>query len=74
MASSGSQIGKPRRGRPKRAELPDVNINTGAQSIKQLFAKKFETLIYISIYMYGEYCGKVLMLENIPGCKKNTHH
>ena len=29
MASSD----KPQRGRPKRAELPDVNINTGAQSI-----------------------------------------
>ena len=33
VASRGSQIDKPQRGRPKRAELPDVNINTGAQSI-----------------------------------------
>ena len=33
MASSDSQIDKPQRGRPKRADLPDVNINTGAQSI-----------------------------------------
>ena len=33
VASSDSQIDKPQRGRPKRAELPDVNINTGAQSI-----------------------------------------
>ena len=33
MASSDSQIDKPQRGRPKRAELPDVNVNTGAQSI-----------------------------------------
>ena len=33
MASSDSLIDKPQRGRPKRAELPDVNINTGAQSI-----------------------------------------
>ena len=32
-ASSDSQIDKPQRGRPKRAELPEVNINTGAQSI-----------------------------------------
>ena len=30
---SNSQTDKPQRGRPKRAELPDVNINTGAQSI-----------------------------------------
>ena len=33
MASSNSQIDKPQCGRPKRAELPDVNINMGAQSI-----------------------------------------
>ena len=33
MASSDSQIDIPQRGRPKRAELPDVNINTGVQSI-----------------------------------------
>ena len=33
MASSESQMDKPQSGHPKRAELPDVNINTGAQSI-----------------------------------------
>ena len=33
MASSDSQNDKLQRGRPKRTELPDVNINTGAQSI-----------------------------------------
>ena len=33
IASSDSQFDKPQRGRPKRAELPDVNINTGAQNI-----------------------------------------
>ena len=34
MASSDSQIGiKPQHGRSKRAELPDVNINTGVKSI-----------------------------------------
>ena len=33
MASSNSQIDKPPLGNPKRAELLDVNINTGAQSI-----------------------------------------
>ena len=33
MASNNSQIDKPQRGRSKRAELPDVNIKTGAQSI-----------------------------------------
>ena len=33
MAGSDSQIDEPQHGRPKRAELQDVNINTGAQSI-----------------------------------------
>ena len=33
MASSDSQINKPQHGRPKRAELLGVNINTGVQSI-----------------------------------------
>ena len=33
MSSSDSQIDKPQRGRPKRVDLPDVNTNTGAQSI-----------------------------------------
>ena len=33
MASSDSQIDKPQCGHPKRVALPDVNINTGAQSI-----------------------------------------
>ena len=33
MESSDSEIDEPQRGRPKRTEVPDVNINTGAQSI-----------------------------------------
>ena len=33
MASSDSQIDKPQCWRPKRAVLPDVNINAGTQSI-----------------------------------------
>ena len=32
MVSSDSQMDKPQRGCPKRAELPSVNINTGGQS------------------------------------------
>ena len=35
MVCSDSQIDKPQRGRPRRAELPDVNINTGAQSVTE---------------------------------------
>ena len=34
MRDSDSQIDKPQCRHPKRAELPDVNINTGAQSVK----------------------------------------
>ena len=33
MASGNSQINKPQCGCPKRAKLPDININTGVQSI-----------------------------------------
>ena len=33
MASRDSQVDKPQHGCPKRDELLDVNINTGAQSI-----------------------------------------
>ena len=33
MASNNSQMDKPQHGHPKRAELPDVNIKTGTQSI-----------------------------------------
>ena len=33
MASSDSEINKPQLGCPKRAELPNVNINTGVQRI-----------------------------------------
>ena len=33
MAGSDSEMDKSQRRRPKRAELPDVNINTSAQSI-----------------------------------------
>ena len=33
LAISDSQMDKSQHGHPKRAELPDVNINTGAQNI-----------------------------------------
>ena len=45
MASSDSQIYRSQRGCPKRAELPDVNVNTGAQSINTVrvsLSKKFD--------------------------------
>ena len=44
MASGDSQIDKPQRGCPERAELPEVNINTGAQSINNERASLKEDL------------------------------
>ena len=35
--------------------------------------KKKQPLIYINIYIYGVHCGKVLILENIPGRIKSIN-
>ena len=45
MASSDSQINKPQRGCPKRAELSAVNINTGTQSINTERASKIQATV-----------------------------
>ena len=45
MARSDSQIDKPQRGRPERAEVPDVNINTGAQSIDRALEAKHSSIV-----------------------------
>ena len=49
MASSNSQIDKPQRGRPKRAELPDVNTNTGAQSNNTLIIAPIKSFLLIVV-------------------------
>ena len=41
MASSDSQIDKPQSERPKRAELPGANINSGVQSVNTERALNF---------------------------------
>ena len=46
MAISDSQINKPQRERPQRAELSDVNINTGAQSINTERASLMPFLVH----------------------------
>ena len=48
MASSDSQTDKPQSGCPERAELPDVNINTGVQSInaERAALKHFWSLMF----------------------------
>ena len=58
MASSDSQIDKPQHGRPKRTELLDVNINTGAQSINTERASSTNTHIqamHTCIQKYTKY-------------------
>ena len=51
MGINDSQINKPERGCPKRAELPDVNINTGAQGIntERLAGKPYKCAYILSI-------------------------
>ena len=61
MASSNSQIDKSQRGRPKRAELPDVNINTGAQSINTERASKTR-LVLLSPYILNKVLNKVVVV------------
>ena len=56
MASSNSQINKPQCGRPKRAELPGININKGVQSINTATASL-------------KLC--ILGLQTIPGDSKD---
>ena len=56
MTSSESQIDKPQRGRPKRAELPDVNINTGTQSIN--------TESFFKVILKGRHSGLRNFSEN----------
>ena len=55
MASSDSQIDKSQRGRPKRAELPDININIGAQSINTERASLILLLIGEIKFLYSDW-------------------
>ena len=59
MASRDSQIDKPQHGHPKKAELLDVNINTGAQSINTERA----SIRPHSHYMHGN-----RVMENMSSC------
>ena len=71
MASSDSQIDKLQRGRPKRAELPDVNINTGAQSINTerashlfKYSRKPGITSHVKMSMPGYYFSPVVIYLN----------
>ena len=47
MASSNTQIDKPQRGRPKRAELLDVNINTA--SLNKMFPMCWMSVVLVCL-------------------------
>ena len=62
MAPSDRQINKPHHGYPKRTELPNVNINTGTQSIntESLFTTMSYTVsgsisMFFLLFLYS--CG-----------------
>ena len=59
MTSSDSQIDKPQRGGPKRTELPDVNINTGTQSINT------ESFFRILVTFKSETCFEAWLLTHL---------
>ena len=71
MASSDSQIDKPQRGRPKRAELPDVNINTGAQSINTEKASLIRLKTYIHMW-FGQKGRGLATVDNAPAATQNN--
>ena len=57
MASSDSQISKPQRGCPKRAELPDVNINIGTVMNKiETLKQTRETVVYWALSEVLQVC------------------
>ena len=69
MASSDSKIEKPQRGRPKRAELPDVNINTGAQIINTERALKDNGKTVAQImHHFCQYRNRLWETAGSPSC------
>ena len=56
IASGDGQIDKPQRGRPKRSELPDVNINTGVQSINTERAPLTKLTFFVSSRITFSFC------------------
>ena len=53
MTSSNSQIDKPQLEHPKRAELSDVNINIGAQSINILRELLVKGQVHLTYFTGG---------------------
>ena len=85
MASSDSQIDKPQRGRPKRAELPDVNINTGSlfkfmriqqllKHINSTFSLTCSLLFWLNVFKKRTWRDSFLMLRVQRRWDKRTLH
>ena len=60
MVSSDSQIDKAQCRRPKRAELPDVNINMGVQSINT------ERANFVKDSSFLFFCTRLVSINNSP--------
>ena len=86
MASNNSQIHKPGHGHPKRAKLPDININTSVQIIDteraslscphmnfQLYPKLFQQSCFLN-NMYNNRRFQVYCLSDITltGCPQSA--
>ena len=67
-----SLIHKPQRGHPKRAELSDVNINTGVQSINTDRASLEGTLAKSSLYTCYSILAHILSI-NFLYCVDMSH-
>ena len=67
MSSMNSQIDKPQCGHPKRAELPDVNINTGVQSINTERASLdyLQLSVLISLWKQMDFLPVALHIQNV---------
>ena len=75
MASSNIQIDKPQRGCPERAELLDVNINTGTQSINTQRASldrmplSLTCACFMKLYRHGSMNTAAVLLYALTCCK-----
>ena len=78
MASSDSQIDKPQRGRPKGAELPEVNISTDAQIINtkraflNLLVVELPLCLFIVLFIYLFFAFIILPERKVSHSQKTS--
>ena len=68
MARSDSQINKPQPRHPKRAELLDVNINTGVNVDINTGMQSFFKVPQTFTKSNSKNAGKQIHFENVPCC------